>query len=322
MKYPANLSRRLAAFLLTLVMLMTSFAVPAYAQADWEMLSIRLSWLDANGAAYEAYAAPVSWSQDQSYWVQVSADAPLHALTMNISHPNHTYAFDPADGSTLMNVVDAGSAMDGVNKVVINAYENDAWATSFNLYVSTQISMPEQPAPEPAKATVQIVYRSNDGSLYEEEYRELTEGGDNTVYARQYDGYTLTTAESVWVDVSANGANPGAVEFVYDKNLAKATVQIVYRSNDGSLYEEEYRELTEGGDNTVYARQYEGYTLTTAESVWVDVSASGANPGVVEFVYDKNLAKATVQIVYRSNDGSLYEEEYRELTEGGDNTVY
>ncbi|MBQ7305972.1 MAG: hypothetical protein IJW85_07155, partial [Clostridia bacterium] len=147
MTYSASLSRRMAAWVLALVMLLTSFAVPAYAQADWERLAIRLSWLDANGNAQEAYAAPVTWSQDQSYWVQVTADAPLSALTINISHPDHAYSFDPADGSTLMNVVDAGMAMDGVNTIAISAFENDAWVTSYNLYISTQIAMPEAPTP-------------------------------------------------------------------------------------------------------------------------------------------------------------------------------
>ena len=47
MTYSASLSRRMAAWVLALVMLLTSFAVPAYAQADWERLTIRLSWLDA-----------------------------------------------------------------------------------------------------------------------------------------------------------------------------------------------------------------------------------------------------------------------------------
>jgi len=323
----AKLSRRFSALMLALVMLMTGFVVPAYAQGDWDMLNIRLMWTDANGNTQEAYAAPVSWSQDQSYWVQVTADAPLSALMMNISHPNHAYVFDPADGSTLMNVVDA-SSLDGTSMVTINAYENDAWADSFNLYVSTSISMPEEPRQEPARATVHVVYKDIFENYLGENYVELVEGDDanNTIYAPSIDGYSISGADSVFVTVTADGASPSTVEFYYAKNLAQIPVTVQYKDQNGNLLGENTVTLTEGDDanNTVYAAEIPGYTLTSEGSVFVSVTADGASPNPVEFYYAKNLAQVPVTVQYKDQNGNLLGENTVTLTEGDDanNTVY
>jgi len=151
MKNFAKHIRRAASMLLALVMLVAGFAVPAYAGSDWDLLEIRLSWTDTDGNTQEAMALPVAWSEDQSFWAQVTADAPLSALTINISHPDHAYTYDPADGSTLLEVVDAGEEMDVTNTIVINAYDGENLVDTFNLYISTMIEMPEEPTPEPTE---------------------------------------------------------------------------------------------------------------------------------------------------------------------------
>ena len=212
MTYSAWQPRRLMALVLTLALLVAGWTVPAYAQEDWELLNIRLTWQDAGGNTYETYASPVSWSEDHAYWAQVSADAPLTALTLYVSHPNHAYTFDPADGSTLLNVVDAGTTVDMLNAITLTAYENDAPAAVFSLFISTSTAMPEEPQPEPAQADVSIRYVAADGSFDESETRHMVEGEDNTVWAKDYPGYT-PDQQSVYVDVSAGGANPSSVTF-------------------------------------------------------------------------------------------------------------
>ena len=88
MTYSACQPRRLMALVLTLALLLTGWTVPAYAQEDWELLNIRLTWQDASGNTYETYASPVSWSEDHAYWAQVSADAPgWHATSRRACSP-------------------------------------------------------------------------------------------------------------------------------------------------------------------------------------------------------------------------------------------
>ena len=98
---PANLPRRLVALLLTLTMVLGLAPVSALAQDDWQQLVITLSWVDANGNSSQLDAQPVTWSTDQSFWAQVTADAPLLHLnkaTGTWEPFGGTLTFAPGDG--------------------------------------------------------------------------------------------------------------------------------------------------------------------------------------------------------------------------------
>ena len=177
-----------------------------------------------------------------------------------------------------------------------------------------------------AQVPVTVQYKDQNGNLLGENTVTLTEGDDanNTVYATEIPGYTLTSEGSVFVSVTADGASPNPVEFWYQKNLAQVPVTVQYKDIFENTIEEETIILAEGDDvnNTVYAKQIDGYSISGAESVFVTVTADGANPNPVVFYYAKNLATADVVVTHQSDDGLIYEQGTITMTEGEDNTVY
>ena len=155
MKY----TRRLVSLLMSLVMLLSMVSMPALAEESWQLLSITLSWV----------AYPVAWSQEQAFWAQVDPAAPFEALTISLSHPEFDYTFDPADGSVLTDVMDAGAVMDDMAAVHIVAYEGDVPMDNYVLYISTEM-MPEETPEEdfeepaaPAQGTVKVQHADLNG---------------------------------------------------------------------------------------------------------------------------------------------------------------
>ena len=138
---------RILAFLAACILCLQMTFIPAQALEDWSLLSITLSWTDALGNPGFAMATPVPYGTEQAFWAQVDVAAPLDQLVITISHPNHPeYVFDPANGSTLLNVVDSGAVMDMLTAIPITAMANEMFADTYTLYVSTQM-MPEDPMP-------------------------------------------------------------------------------------------------------------------------------------------------------------------------------
>ena len=152
-------THRFLAMLLSVAMMLTMFAWPASAQEDWKELVITLSWPSGDGVA-SVTAAPVEWSDDQSFWAQVDAQAPLNALTITMAHPNHAYVFNPASGTVLSYVVDAGDGTDPLTAQVIMA-DDQGIPETFHLYISTMpVPMdPPQPTPDPSYSVAGSVLR-------------------------------------------------------------------------------------------------------------------------------------------------------------------
>ena len=123
---------RILAFFAACILCLQMTLIPAQALEDWSLLSITLSWTDAQGNPVFAMATPVPYGEEQAFWAQVDITAPLDQLTITISHPNHPeYVFDPANGSVLLNVVDSGAAMDMLTAIPITAMANDTFADAY-----------------------------------------------------------------------------------------------------------------------------------------------------------------------------------------------
>ena len=237
---PANLPRRLVALLLTLTMVLGLAPVSALAQDDWQQLVITLSWVDANGNSSQLDAQPVTWSTDQSFWAQVTADAPLGALTITAAHPNHGYSFLIGDEDGSLNIYDTGSEMVTDNRIMIRAFEGDALVDIYYLYVSTQI-MPQEPVFTPAQATVSVIWKDEAGNILLQDNPTITQGADQTFYANEFAGYTFIGSEaSVTVSVDGNGTpsrNP--VEFLYRADPKSAQIQVVWKDENGNVLAED-----------------------------------------------------------------------------------
>ncbi|MGN1018992.1 MAG: hypothetical protein ACI4O7_01355, partial [Aristaeellaceae bacterium] len=89
--------QRVLALVLTLMMLLTGFALPAQAE-KWQQLSVILSWTDGAGNPVSATAAPVIWSGDQAYWVRVTQEALVQGMTLSVSDPAGQYTYSTPTG--------------------------------------------------------------------------------------------------------------------------------------------------------------------------------------------------------------------------------
>ena len=152
-----------------------------------------------------------------------------------------------------------------------------------------------------------IRYVAADGSFDESETRHMVEGGDNTVYAKDYPGYT-PDQQSVYVDVNMSGANPASVTFTYTKNeLPSATVTVYYfNQNDGAPFYTDTVTLP-GGATTVVAPKPEltaGYVAVNDAPVQVKVNQNG-EPDVPEitFTYVPEIQQAEIEVYYKDADG-------------------
>ena len=157
--------QRVLALVLTLMMLLTGFTLPAQAE-DWQQLSVILSWTDGAGNPVSATAAPVSWSEDQAYWVRVTPEALAQGMTLSVTDPTGQYTYTTPTGDVLTGVFDAGTTIDGtILPVEITAYDGAGNAVAvYHLYVSTQADVPQEIKPEPARADVQVIYQAVDGT--------------------------------------------------------------------------------------------------------------------------------------------------------------
>ena len=177
---------RILAFFAACILCLQMTLIPAQALEDWSLLSITLSWTDAQGNPVFAMATPVPYGEEQAFWAQVDITAPLDQLTITISHPNHPeYVFDPANGSVLLNVVDSGATMDMLTAIPITAMANDTFADAYTLYVSTQM-MPTDPALD-TPVDVSVVYQYDNGTVIDQQTQPLG-SGDYTINAQQWTG--------------------------------------------------------------------------------------------------------------------------------------
>ena len=133
-----RLNRKLAAVLISCLMLFSAFSAAMALTEDWEGLQIGLLWTDENGDTQEVLASPVEEAEG-CFWVQVPAYA-LDRLSLMISHPDHDYVFFPVSGTPLHDVQDAGMTIDGPG-LAVQATEEDI-TEQFTLYISTQVQMP------------------------------------------------------------------------------------------------------------------------------------------------------------------------------------
>jgi len=155
--------------LLLLLLLPLQFIPSAFAASDWSDLQMLVSWTDGSGNPQSAMAVPLEWSTYNTFWVQVTNDAPLNGLMLSISHPNHPgYEFTPDSGELLSNVQNALSLES--NAIYITAFNGNQMADQYVLYISTNIT--PTPTPENELKTPAPIQKPT-GPLAEEVLHQL-----------------------------------------------------------------------------------------------------------------------------------------------------
>ncbi len=302
---------RILAFFAACILCLQMTLIPAQALEDWSLLSITLSWTDAQGNPVFAMATPVPYGEEQAFWAQVDITAPLDQLTITISHPNHPeYVFDPANGSVLLNVVDSGAAMDMLTAIPITAMANDTFADAYTLYVSTQM-MPTDPALD-TPVNVSVVYQYDNGTVIDQQTQPLG-SGDYTITPSSglVAGLELTSAQEVPVHVEGGVATPNTVTFTYktpDVPDVPADVTVVYQYDNGERIDQQTQSLG-SGDHTIKptSELVAGLELTSAQEVPVHVEGGVATPNLVTFEYKQASTEpvyANIEISFVDKDGN------------------
>ena len=299
---------RILAFFAACILCLQMTLIPAQALEDWSLLSITLSWTDAQGNPVFAMATPVPYGEEQAFWAQVDITAPLDQLTITISHPNHPeYVFDPANGSVLLNVVDSGATMDMLTAIPITAMANDTFADAYTLYVSTQM-MPTDPALD-TPVDVTVVYQYDNGEVIDQQTQPLG-SGDHIIIPSSalVAGLEWTSAQEVPVHVEGGVASPNPVVFTYKTPDVKADVTVVYQYEDGEIIDQTTQSLG-SGDHTIKptSELVAGLELTSAQEVPVHVEGGVATPNLVTFVYKQASTEpvyANIEISFVDKDGN------------------
>ena len=270
--------RRALAWLVTLAMMLSLTGTHALAQEDWQALSITLTWVDEWGNPGLVTATPVEGSVEQAFWAQVPQEAMASGVSLLLTHPGHSYAFQPADGEPLTGLMDAGDTMDSQLAVPIYAFEGEQLADSYLLYVSTQ-PQPQTGTdlpPQPVQAQVMVIHRDEAGTVFAQETATISAGMPQTFYAGMFEGYELASDETVTVLVDDFGiATPAMVEFVYRRQPTRATVPVTHRDEYGNILEQNSFEVTENEPQTFSAGNYAGYELVSDAQVTVSVDSNG-----------------------------------------------
>ncbi len=312
---------RILAFFAACILCLQMTLIPAQALEDWSLLSITLSWTDAQGNPVFAMATPVPYGEEQAFWAQVDITAPLDQLTITISHPNHPeYVFDPANGSVLLNVVDSGATMDMLTAIPITAMANDTFADAYTLYVSTQM-MPTDPALD-TPVDVTVVYQYDNGEVIDQQTQPLG-SGDHIIIPSSalVAGLEWTSAQEVPVHVEGGVASPNPVVFTYKTPDVKADVTVVYQYDDGEVIDRTTQSLG-SGDHTIKptSELVAGLEWTSAQEVPVHVEGGVATPDTVIFTYKKPDVPANVTVVYQYDDGEVIDRTTQSLG-SGDHTI-
>ncbi|MBQ8072613.1 MAG: hypothetical protein IJ231_02505, partial [Clostridia bacterium] len=153
MKMNAALRKLLAGLMACLMLAAVAASGPARAEED-ELTFISLFLED------QVWQAVPVEGLENVYWVMVPAEM-LESLSLRIFNQDHAYVYEPADGSLLEGLMDAGTTLEGPS-LMITATEGED-VVFFQLYVSTQAVYPvmeemtlpeitEEPTPEPTEA--------------------------------------------------------------------------------------------------------------------------------------------------------------------------
>lgn len=335
---------RLAAFLLT-ALLLFSVCIPTALAADiWDDLTISILWTDGKGRLQSVPAVPVTSSADRAYWVNLDPAAMNQPLIVDAQHPDKAYNFYLED-----------DIMGGHTTTLLWTDEMDAaglgYESAYQLFFSVngvQADMPillylsstplsDTGAFEPFPVKVPVYYVAEDGTLLDSDSVECWAGETTPVWASSAatKGYTLLGPESVNVTVDHSGyANPTDVTFLYRRNaeatpvptevptptpVSQVSVPVAYIHMNGDTLDIKEIFLAPG-THTIYpdSSRVKGYELRSDSAVTITVYPDGSTDlASVAFYYDDPApAEASIPVYYYHENGSLLDEQQVTLSQG------
>lgn len=298
MKYRAcSALRRMAAWLVCLLVLMWQVALPAFALTGDELATMPTVTVYYQTAAEASptpiMATPTSDTQGKAFWVTLPAEAFSFPVTLTVlPNPSTTYTFTPPDGSAVTadpNTVDYTGA-----STVITAYQDGVAIEEYRLYVSTA-QVPVEVPP----ATVQVNYVDVDDPnnvLYSTTFTAYY-NVDNVVMvdaAQVPEGYTLQGENGAYVTVDENGiASPSSVTFYFTKPQTpkQGTLTVYYTDAGGNELAGAQTQTLDPGTYTIAPDMSlvpEGYVANPDKPTQVEVTVGSdgiVSPEAVTFEF-------------------------------------
>ena len=189
-------------------------------------LDLFLTYLDVDGEEMSIY--PIAAGEEENavlLWGYLP-DTTVEEVTLHVSDVNGLYTFSPDEGTDLQ-VIDAGTGLDGTQLCEITARSEDGETVLIRLFLSLSVSEPvpvqavemdSLPDAEPQKAAVQIVvhFVDTEGNRIAPDRTETVWTGQlDAVYADPIDGYIRIgdLAQMVFLPLGTRSAED--VTFVY-----------------------------------------------------------------------------------------------------------
>ena len=319
-----NTLNRLAALLLTLVLLMPS--IPVHAEED--PLSVVLNWLDAEGQTQTVQAQRLTYDGFRNYfWACLPAGTSLDGVTLHVADESGAFArFDPENGTALAGLVDAGTGIHD-EPVFITCYDwsNNAVGTLY-LYVSTVAEKPDMPAFSAPYISVRYV-DAETGAEISGTSVQCALGATTAMNAPDFDGYTLVSDRTQYVTVDHMGnASANEVVFRYQADVVYSapSIPVTCYDENGNVLHSWNQETVLEGTTTVTAPAFDGYNLAEGEAgeKYIYVNEKGeADVSEVAFYYTKIVYTAPVIPVkcYDENGEVIYS--FDQTTELGISTA-
>ena len=298
--------RRLAAWMTSLLMLLSPLALPALALTQDEinaMPTVTLFYqLAEDGETLSMAATPTSDSFGKAYWAMLPAEAFSYPVTLSVTaNPNYPYTFTPEDGAQVF--ADAGTVDYSGAYTAIDAYQDDMFVEEYHLYVSPA-EMPLEVSP----ADVPVYYVDADDPgvvLYSTTFTAYY-NIDNVVVVDPSlvpSDYTFVGQENgVYVSVDEYGqASPSSVTFSFRMAAQQGTLTVYYVDDYGNTFNSETRTLDPGSYDITPDYNYvpDGYTLTGSDTQPVTVENSGVtSPDSVTFTFAQPVYQGTLTVYY------------------------
>lgn len=338
---------RIAAFMLTVMMLISTCFTPAYAADIWDELILNLTWMDGHRQVHVVPAARVDNEGQISYWARLDASALGQTLTVEPITPDPAYTFymvDEWENQTLsftwrpeMDALSTDYAYAYALHYAVDGMQADM---PILLYVST-IDVPQEESFQPYPVQVRVNYVTEVGDVLDTQYVECWAGETTPVWAGSgaVAGYQLVGADRVDVTVDREGnATPHEATFVYREvatptpiptdeptptPVAEVPVPVVYLHVNGEQLDSQEVRLAPG-DHVVYAdsRKVGDYVLASDGAVYLTVFPDGTtNIGSVVFYYeDAAPAEAWISVYYVHENGQSLDFQEVKLT-GGNHVI-
>ncbi len=334
---------RIAAFLLTVMMLMTTCMTPAYAANIWDELVLSIVWTDGSGQVQTVPALPVQSSAERAYWVNIDPAAMNQTLTVEAitSNPAYTFYFEDGMGGhtlsfTWTDEMDARDLNPASAYTLFFDVDGKQADMPILLYVSSS-AMPEEDVFEPFPVQVKVDYYTEDGTLLDSQVVECWAGETTPVWAASAstEGYMPLGPDMVNVAVDQTGnANPPEIVFLYrqiatptpeptaeptPEPITEVSVPVAYYHLNGETLDFQEVYLTPG-THTIQANsdKVSGYVLTSDAEVTIEVYPDGSTDlaSVVFYYDDPAPAEAVIPVYYLHENGSTLDMKEVTLPEG------